>query len=220
MVPSGGSGVAYLLRVSPSHFSHGRRARTRCLRPQRMTKLTQRGGRSCGPPQVRGGKAVQTRFSNCWPSGQCHAADDHNRTATRRVLGRDGRRPICHAGTARLADTKTGASLRPLSEAACALISAQPRIGDTRIRQPLRRIDRQPSEDVAGDRQARRSERQHHAPCPAPQLRRLRRRPRLQRTDDRLATGPQDAQHHITSRYLCSADAVLLAAAYAVAKAT
>jgi integrase len=32
--------------------------------------------------------------------------------------------------TARLADTKTGASLRPLSEAACAVIQSQPRIGD------------------------------------------------------------------------------------------
>ncbi len=32
--------------------------------------------------------------------------------------------------TARLADTKTGASMRPLSEAAWALISAQPRTGD------------------------------------------------------------------------------------------
>ncbi len=32
--------------------------------------------------------------------------------------------------TALLADTKTGASLRPLSEAACALISAQSRNGD------------------------------------------------------------------------------------------
>jgi hypothetical protein len=32
--------------------------------------------------------------------------------------------------TARLADTKTGASLRPLSEAACAVISALPRNGD------------------------------------------------------------------------------------------
>ena len=32
--------------------------------------------------------------------------------------------------TARLADTKTGASLRPLSELACAVIQSQPRIGD------------------------------------------------------------------------------------------
>ena len=32
--------------------------------------------------------------------------------------------------TARLADTKTGASLRPLSEAACMVIQSQPRIGD------------------------------------------------------------------------------------------
>ena len=32
--------------------------------------------------------------------------------------------------TARLADTKTGASLRPLSELACIVIQSQPRIGD------------------------------------------------------------------------------------------
>ena len=32
--------------------------------------------------------------------------------------------------TARLADTKTGASLRPLSELACSMIQSQPRIGD------------------------------------------------------------------------------------------
>src|SRR3984885_15081691 len=32
--------------------------------------------------------------------------------------------------TARLADTKTGASLRPLSDAACAVIRSPPRIGD------------------------------------------------------------------------------------------
>ena len=32
--------------------------------------------------------------------------------------------------TARLADTKTGASLRPLSDAACAVIDSQPRISD------------------------------------------------------------------------------------------
>ena len=57
--------------------------------------------------------------------------------------------------TARLADTKTGASLRPLSELADAVIQSQPRIGDLVFpsssgETPLRRL----LENVAKDRRA------------------------------------------------------------------
>ena len=45
-----------------------------------------------------------------------------------------------------------------------------------------------------------------------------RRRPRLQRADDRILARSQDAQHH--QQVVHSADAVLLAAADAVANAT
>ena len=73
--------------------------------------------------------------------------------------------------TARLADTKTGASLRPLSELACMVIQSQPMIGDMVFASRSGEIDRRLSEDVAADRQAGWSAGGHHAPCAAPQLR-------------------------------------------------
>jgi integrase len=57
--------------------------------------------------------------------------------------------------TARLADTKTGASLRPLSDAACAMISTQPRNGEVVFPSSSGDADHWLSEDVAEDRQAR-----------------------------------------------------------------
>jgi hypothetical protein len=58
--------------------------------------------------------------------------------------------------TARLADTKTGASLRPLSELACGVIQSQPGIGDVVVRQSIRQdADCRLLELVVEDRQAR-----------------------------------------------------------------
>ena len=57
--------------------------------------------------------------------------------------------------TARLADTKTGASLRALSEAACAVIQCPAEERRCGVRQSIRReSDRRLSEDVVEDRQA------------------------------------------------------------------
>ena len=116
--------------------------------------------------------------------------------------------------TARLADTKTGASLRPVSEVAGMVIQSQPRIGDvvfaSRSRQPI----------VGYAKMWLRIAKLRHLPaditpaCAAPFVCKSCLRPRLLRA----VLGHKT--HCITSRYVHSADAVLLAAADAVGNAT
>jgi hypothetical protein len=66
--------------------------------------------------------------------GWCYGRPNGPAPMNRRVCGERDRQRSASVDlprrTARLADTKTGASLRPLSEAACAVISTQPRNGD------------------------------------------------------------------------------------------
>jgi hypothetical protein len=81
---------------------------------------------------------------------------------------------------ARLTDTQTGASLRPLSEAACMLISAQP------VRKMWLRIA-----SLAICRLTSRHTRCTTASGASPPT-----SPRLQRANHRHATRAQDAQHH------------------------
>ena len=128
--------------------------------------------------------------------------------------------------TARLADTKTGASLRPLSELACAVIQSQPRnpvpTEDRRcgVRQSIRRdADRRLSQDVVED-----LPKLDDLPADiTPHVLRhsfasLRRRSRY--IEPTIASLLGHKTHSITSRDMHSADAVLLAAADAVANDT
>jgi integrase len=120
--------------------------------------------------------------------------------------------------TARLADTKTGASLRALSEAACAVIQSQPKIDDivfasrsgpsiVGYRKMWLRIAK------LGDLPADITPhvlRHSFASLAAD----------LGYNEPTIATLLGHKAHSITSRYVHSADAVLLAAADAVADAT
>ena len=54
-----------------------------------------------------------------------------------------------------LSDTKTGASLRPLSDVACMVIQSQPRNGDVVFASRSGEMRIVGSEDVVEDRQAR-----------------------------------------------------------------
>jgi integrase len=120
--------------------------------------------------------------------------------------------------TARLADTKTGASLRALSQAACAVISAQPRNGDVVFAS-------RSSQSIVGYRKmwlriAKLGDlpdditphvlRHSFASLAAD----------LGYSEPTIASLLGHKMHSITSRYVHSADAVLLAAADAVANAT
>ena len=121
--------------------------------------------------------------------------------------------------TARLADTKTGASLRPLSEAACAVIQSQPRIGDVVF------ASRSGETPIVGYRKmwlriAKLGD------LPADITPHVLRHSFASLAADLGYNEPTIASllghktHSITSRYMHSADAVLLAAADAVANAT
>ena len=121
--------------------------------------------------------------------------------------------------TARLADTKTGASLRPLSELACAVIQSQPRIGDVVF------ASRSGETPIVGYRKmwlriAKLGD------LPADITPHVLRHSFASLAADLGYNEPTIASllghktHSITSRYVHSADAVLLAAADAVANAT
>ena len=117
--------------------------------------------------------------------------------------------------TARLVDTKTGASLRPLSIAACGVIQSQPMIGDIVF------ASRSGATSIVGYRKmwlriAKLGDitphvlRHSFASLAAD----------LGYNEPTIASLLGHKTHSITSRYVHSADAVLLAAADAVAKAT
>ena len=121
--------------------------------------------------------------------------------------------------TARLADTKTGASLRPLSELACMVIQSQPRIGDVVF------ASRSGETPIVGYRKmwlriAKLGD------LPADITPHVLRHSFASLAADLGYNEPTIASlighktHSITSRYVHSADAVLLAAADAVANAT
>ena len=121
--------------------------------------------------------------------------------------------------TARLSDTKTGASLRPLSDAACAVIQSQPRNGDVVF---ASRFGETP---IVGYRKmwlriAKLCD------LPADITPHVLRHSFASLAADLGYNEPTIASllghrtHSITSRYMHSADAVLLAAADAVANAT
>ena len=120
--------------------------------------------------------------------------------------------------TARLADTKTGASLRPLSNAACAVISAQPRIADvvfaSRSDGPMMGFPKLWAKiaklgDLLPDITPH-TLRHSFASLAAD----------LGYNEPTIASLLGHKTHSITSRYVYSADAVLIAAADAVANAT
>jgi integrase len=121
--------------------------------------------------------------------------------------------------TARLADTKTGGSLRPLSDATCAVIQSQPRIGDIVF------ASRSGETAIVGHRKMwLRIAKLGDLPADI--------RPHVLRrsfaglaadlgfNEPTIASLLGHMTHSITSRYLHSVDAVLLAAADAVANAT
>ena len=86
--------------------------------------------------------------------------------------------------TARLPTTKTGLSVRPLSQVACDILAAQPRANAFRLPshsgdRPYERL----SEDLGAHRCGRWPAARHHAPRIAAQLRQLGGRPRLLRGD-------------------------------------
>ena len=121
--------------------------------------------------------------------------------------------------TAPLADTKTGASLRPLSELACAVIQSQPRIGDVVF------ASRSGETPIVGYRKmwlriAKLGD------LPADITPHVLRHSFASFAADLGYSEPTIASllghktHSITSRYVHSADVVLLAAADAVANAT
>ena len=121
--------------------------------------------------------------------------------------------------TARLADTKTGASLRPLSELACVVIQSQPMIGDVVF------ASRSGETPIVGYRKmwlriAKLGD------LPADITPHVLRHSFASLAADLGYNEPTIASllghktHSITSRYVHSADAVLLAAADAVANAT
>ena len=121
--------------------------------------------------------------------------------------------------TARLADTKTGASIRPLSELACAVIQSQPRIGDVVF------ASRSGETPIVGYRKmwlriAKLGD------LPADITPHVLRHSFASLAADLGYNEPTIASllghktHSITSRYMHSADTVLLAAADAVANAT
>jgi integrase len=121
--------------------------------------------------------------------------------------------------TARLADTKTGASLCPLSEAACAVISAQPRNGEVMF------SSRSAEKPIVGYRKMW-SRIAKLGDLPADITPHVLRHSfaslaaDLGLNEPTIATLLGHKTHSITSRYMHSADIVLLAAAYAVANAT
>jgi integrase len=121
--------------------------------------------------------------------------------------------------TARLADTKTGASLRALSQAACAVIQSQPRSGD------LVFASRTGEKPIIGYRKMwlRIAKLGDLPPDITPHVLRhsyASLAADLGYNEPTIASLLGHKTHSITSRYMHSADAVLLAAADAVANAT
>jgi integrase len=121
--------------------------------------------------------------------------------------------------TARLADTKTGASLRALSQAACAVIQSQPKSGD------LVFASRSGETPIIGYRKMwLRIAKLGDLPADiTPDVLRHSFASLAADFDYDEPTIPtllSHKAHSITSRYVHSADAVLLAAADAVANAT
>ena len=120
--------------------------------------------------------------------------------------------------TARLADTKTGASLRPLSELACMVIQSQPRIGDVVF------ASRSGAQMIGHRKKWLRIAKLGDLPADiTPHV--LRHSfasfaADLGYNEPTIASLIGHKTHSITSRYVHSADAVLLAAADAVANAT
>ena len=120
--------------------------------------------------------------------------------------------------TAILADTKTGASLRPLAEAACAVIQAQPRIDDIVFAS-------RSGQSIVGYRKMWLKIASLGA-LPADITPHVLRHSfaslaaDLGYNEPTIATLLGHKTQSITSRYVHSADAVLLAAADAVANAT
>ena len=126
-----------------------------------------------------------------------------------------GRSATAHGSAGRYQDRRIAASLVRTRLHGDPIAADDRRYG---VREPIWRDDRRLSEDVAADRQAGWSAGGHHAPCAAPQLRQSCGRSRVQRAYHLQLARAQDPQHH--QQYVHSADAVLLAAADAVASAT
>ena len=121
--------------------------------------------------------------------------------------------------TARLADTKTGASLRPLSELACSVIQSQPMIGDVVF------ASRSGETPIVGYRKMwLRIAKLGGLPADiTPHVLRhsfASLAADLGYNEPTIASLIGHKMHSITSRYMHSADVVLLAAADAVANAT
>ena len=120
--------------------------------------------------------------------------------------------------TARLADTKTGASLRPLAHAACDVLRELPRISEALVFPPTRGEGRMTGFRKIWNRIARLGE------LPAEVTPHVLRHSFASVAADLGYSEPTIAAlvghkgHSITSRYVHSADAVLLAAADAVAR--
>ena len=118
-----------------------------------------------------------------------------------------------------LADTKTGASLRPLSELACAVIQSQPRLGDVVF------ASRSGETPIVGYRKIR-LRIAKLGDLPADITRHVLRHSFAKLLADLGYNEPTIASllghktHSITSRYVHSADAVLMAAADAVSNET
>ena len=154
--------------------------------------------------------------------GWCYGRPNGPAPMNRRVCGERDRQRSASVDlprrTARLADTKTGASLRPLSEAACAVISTQPRNGDVVF--PSRSGER----PIVGYRKMW-SRIAKLGDLPADITPHVLRHSfaslaaDLSYNEPTIATLLGHKTHSITSRYVHSADAVLLAAADAVAHA-
>ena len=118
---------------------------------------------------------------------------------------------------ARLADTKTGASIRPLSELACMVIQSQPMIGDVVFpsrsgEMPIVGYRKMWLRIAQAGRTSSRS-RPHAASFASLAA-------DLGYNEPTIASLLGHKTHSITSRYVHSADTVLVAAADAVANAT
>ena len=148
-----------------------------------------------------------------------YMADDPDGMAPRRSAGSEMVGDRSATTNCTLADTKTGASIRPLSELTCAVIQSQPRIGD------LVFPSRSGETPIVGYRKmwlriAKLGD------LPADITPHVLRHSFASLAADLGYNEPTIASllghktHSITSRYVHSADAVLMAAADAVANAT
>jgi integrase len=192
---------------NPAHgivkFAEGRRQR-RLIDDeyQRLGKALSMAVHEVWPPAIA---ATRLMLATGWRRGE--------------VLGLRWSEVDLSRRTARLTDTKTGASVRPLSDAACAVISAQPRNGDVVFR------SRSGETPIVGYRKMwlRIAKLGNLSAEITPHVLRhsfASLAADLCYSEPTIASLLGHKMHSITSRYVHSADAVLLAAADAVANAT